>query len=169
VHLSSNIVYRTPHFIFLHQLPISKDVLIKSRFIIYFIYSIPFHTLLLTSIYFWSPSLKEILPLSNFIVFLLVWIAFIVWFGGAFPAGDVGDQISKTKLIKASILLYGGTALVFAFFYLILDQGIVNWTIAMSNRWPLVTLIVSIMVAFLSLWYWIRYADKRMTEVDYLD
>ena len=36
-----------PYFVMLNQLPIPKEILIKNRFVIYYAYAVPFHTLFL--------------------------------------------------------------------------------------------------------------------------
>ncbi|MBO1911557.1 hypothetical protein J4G37_43055, partial [Microvirga sp. 3-52] len=51
--------FKKSYFVMLYQLPIRKEVLIKNLFVIYFVYSIPFHALFLISIYAFSGTMQS--------------------------------------------------------------------------------------------------------------
>src|SRR5699024_6761115 len=63
-------------FIMQNQLPVPTDALIKSRFIIYFVYSFPWQLLLLLTSYLFAPELKTMMTPGQFIAFSIIWLSF---------------------------------------------------------------------------------------------
>lgn len=68
------------------QLPISKDILVKSRLIIYTAYLAPFLTVLFPMFYLLDSELSKMNILS-YIAFCLIWIAFSFSLGMITPGG----------------------------------------------------------------------------------
>lgn len=160
--------WASPQFIMLSQLPIKKEALVGSRFITYFTYGFPLFILLLASLYFFSADLREVMSPTAYIVFSLIWLSYAVGFGGAFPASDVGDRVTILKSTISAIILIIALIvglMLFDFFY---EDGLVSWTIMLANEWPLLSSIVSIAVAILSIRSYINYAYKQMKKIDYL-
>lgn len=159
-------VWASPNFLLLYKLPISKDVLIKSRFIIYFAYSIPFHILLLCLLYL-TPSFREAMSISTYIPFSIIWFCFAIYFGCSVPASDAGDTLPIIKHIIYIILLIAGFALVLLIFYKLYGHGIVYWTMNLADQWPVISALVSLLLAFIGFQYWQKYMLKSMEKRDY--
>src|SRR5690625_910124 len=81
----------SPVLVMQNQLPISNEVLVKSRFVIHFFYSFPFQLLTIIGFYTLSP-LPEILSAGEFIAFGIMWIAFGVYFGYVIPENEAGEK-----------------------------------------------------------------------------
>lgn len=160
--------WASPFFITLSQLPIKKEVLIGSRFIVYFAYAIPFMILLLTSLYGFSNELREVMSPTAYLVFSIIWFCYGVGFGGAFPAVDAGDRITLLKSTIQTIIMFVALFVglkLFDFFY---KDGLVSWTIMLANEWPILSTIVSVAVAILSTRSYVHYTYKQMKKIDYL-
>ena len=65
-------VWASPFVLMLNQLPIPQNVLIISRFLIFFSFSIPFHLFILTFMYIFSGELRAIMPGASYIVFSII-------------------------------------------------------------------------------------------------
>lgn len=161
-------LWASPFFITLNQLPITRDVLAKSRFIIYFIYSIPFNLLLLILLYVLSPELRMVMPIYSYIAFSFIWMSYGIYFGLAFPAADAGDQMGLIKQIIYTILFFFGIIAVLVIFQLLYGDGLVSWTMMVARKWPISSMIVSIVATIIGIRYWKSYIFKKMREVDYL-
>lgn len=160
--------WASPYFIMLNQLPITKNVLVMSRFISYFIVSIPFHVLVLTLIYAFSSEYRDVLPIASYLVFSIIWISFGIACGAMFPAGDAGEKMSTTKLVVFNILLWGGLLAILIAINIIYNQGIVAWTMYAAKEWPFTSTAVSIIVVIGNLLYYKGYMYKKIDKVDYL-
>lgn len=157
-----------PTFIMQNQLPVPKDALIKSRFIIYFVYSFPWQLLLLLTSYLFAPELKTMMTPGQFIAFSIIWLSFGIYAGYIFPASDAGDQSTRLKTVVYSIAFFAGMIVLLTFFNLISPYGIVHWTIIFAQKWPMLSAIISILLAGLGFNYWLRYMKKTADKIDYL-
>lgn len=158
----------SPSMFMLQQLPISKELIIKSRFIIYFVYSFPFHLLLLISLYVLTPSLQEMIGIGSYISFCMIWVSFSIYIGGIIPTSDAGDRASPRRVVVYGVLMLIGTIAFFTIFHIVSDYGIVHWTLIIAKKWSLLSGALSIILAFVGLKYWQSYMKKLMTRLDYL-
>lgn len=158
----------SPLFITLSQLPIKKEVLVGSRFIIYFTFAIPFQIFLLTSLYIFSSEIRASMPLGAYLVFSIIWLAYGVCLGGAFPAVDAGDKITLVKSTIQGIAFLVVLFIALTLFNLIYGDGLVTWTIMLANEWPILSILVSILVGVLATSYYVNYAYNKMKTIDYL-
>lgn len=158
----------SPAIFMLQQLPIPRDLIVKSRFIIYFVYSIPMQILLLTALYVFTPSLQEMMGISSYISFGLIWLSFGVYIGGVIPASDSGDSASQRKVAVYAILMLIAVIIFFTLFTLFSDHGIVHWTLIIAKKWPALSGSISFVLAFIGLNYWQTYMKKMMEKLDYL-
>lgn len=157
----------TPYFIFLHQMAIPKEILLKSRFINYFILAIPLHVLLFVLLFIFSEA-RNVFSFGEYIVFSVIWICFGIYAGALFPASDTGDNISNFKLTIYTILLILGIGGLFFFVYFIFGgHGIVYWSMEAAKQWPLIASILSILLAIAGVKYWLHYAARNMQYIDY--
>ncbi|MED1864455.1 hypothetical protein P4V41_13395 [Fictibacillus nanhaiensis] len=164
--LSDN-MWAQPFTVFLNQLPIPKDIVVRSRFLIYFIYSVPFHLTVLIIMYSFAPELRQTLPPLEFIAFSLIWLSFGICYGSVYPASDSGDKVTNVKMAFYAFVLLGSfTLLLFAVPYLS-SHGLVGLTILVASKWPIVTSVVSIIAACASVAFWMRYMKNHMNKLDY--
>ncbi len=158
----------SPLFITLSQLPIKKEVLAGSRFIVYFTYAIPFQILLLISLYVFSSDIRVTMSPAAYFIFSVIWMAYGICVGGAFPAVDAGDHITLQKSIVQAILLFFALMIMLVIFHIAFGFGLVAWTIILAKEWPLVSTVVSIITAIIGYRYYVNYAYKKMAKIDYL-
>lgn len=156
-----------PSVLMLMRLPIPANIIYKSRLIIYFSYSFPFHLLFLTGLYGLSANIRELITLDTYIVFSIIWLTFSIYIGSIVPVSEVGGRISKRKLIISSISIYGGLIVAFTSFYFFSDYGLVQWTIILAQNKPTLSILISILLAIIGFNYWHYYALKQMKKVNY--
>ncbi|MFO1446511.1 hypothetical protein KDN24_25565 [Bacillus sp. Bva_UNVM-123] len=163
-------VWAAPFVVMLNQLPIQKNVLIISRFITYFIFSIPFHLLMLIFIYTFSADLREIVSAGSFIAFSIIWICYGVASGSMFPASEIGDKAPKNNLVLSAlgILFYGGVLGIIIVINIFSSRSIVSWSIYAVNERPFVSSFLSCVIAILVVGYYTRYMRKKMDKIDFL-
>lgn len=158
----------SPSVFMLQQLPISKDLIIKSRLIIYFVYSFPPQILLLIFLYLFTPTIQEMMDLSLYSVFAVIWLSFGVYIGGIIPISDAGDRASPRKVAVYGVLMLVGAIAFFTFFHIVSDYGIVHWTLIIAKKWPILSGVLSVILAYFGLIYWQSYMKKLMEKLDYL-
>lgn len=158
----------SPAMFMLQQLPITKDLIVKSRFIIYFIYSLPPQILLLIFLYLFTPSIHGMMEVSSYLAFAIIWLSFNIYVGGMIPASDAGDKASQRKVAVYAVVMFAGLIAFFTFFNAVSDYGIVHWTLIIAKRWPLLSGALSIILVFIGLNYWQSYMKKVMGKLDYL-
>lgn len=161
-------LWASPSLIMLAQLPVSNNVLTKSRFIVYFAFSFPYQLLMLIVLYAVNPEFQVMMSPISHIAFAIIWLSVGIYVGFIMPASDVGDKVSTKIMTVFSIALIAGGIGIATLFHFIFDYGIVYWTIILAQNWPLLSSIVSIFLAFLGFHYWQRYMKKTMDKRDYL-
>ncbi|WP_188454745.1 hypothetical protein [Virgibacillus oceani] len=161
-------IFASPSLVMLNQLPIRKGIIVKSRFIVHFVYAFPFQLALLVSLYLLTPELQELMSLGSYGVFSIIWLAFGIYAGSIFPASDAGEKLRATTAIVYGFIFILIALFVFAIFQLISDYGVVQWTIIFAQKWPFLSSILSILLAFFGFNYWQRYMKKTMEKLDYL-
>lgn len=156
-----------PSVLMLMRLPIPANIIYKSRLIIYFSYSFPFHLLFLTGLYAFSTNIRELITPGTYIVFSIIWLTFSIYIGSIVPATEVGDRMSKRKIIIFSSFIYGGLIAAFTFFHFFSDYGLVQWTIILAQNKPTLSILISILLAIIGFNYWQYYALKQIKKVNY--
>lgn len=155
------------YFIFLHQMAIPKEILLKSRFVNYYFFAIPFHVLFFVLLFIFSEA-RNAYSFGEYIVFSLIWICFGIYAGSLMPASDTGDVISNLRLAIYTILILLGIGGLFFFIHFILGaEGIVFWSLKAAKRWPLLASVLSVLLAIAGVKYWLHYAAKNMQKIDY--
>lgn len=157
-----------PPIIKMQQLPIPTDVIVKSRFIIYFVYALPIQLIWLTILYVMAPALQEMLTVSSFISFSVIWLAFGVYVGSLFAATDAGDRSSALRTTVYGVIILVAAVSFYVLFKSISDYGIVHWTIIFAQKWPILSILISVILAFIGLSYWQSYMKKTINKLDYL-
>lgn len=161
-------LWASPMLVMYRQLPISKGVLIKSRFIIYFFYSFPYQLLFLIALYIFSADLQANLSPLSYIAFLAIWLSFGIYGGYIMPMSDVGDVADSKKMWFYGIAVYGGVIVLLFIYHFTFQYGIVHWAIILAQKWPLLSIIFSILLAILGFKHWEYYMKKTMNKMDYL-
>lgn len=156
------------HFLVrLNQLPIAKEVIIKSRFLIYFILSIPYFSIFLLSLYALSSPLREKIPFSNYIVFLIIWLSYILFLGCTIPVSEAGGKVIRNVII--AILISPVIAAIYALLFTQLyKNGAVHWTMLIALEHPLLATVISLLLAFIGVKYWMNFMRKKMKKTDYI-
>lgn len=157
-----------PSVIMLQHLPIPKDIILKSRIIVHSLYTLPVQILLLLFLYLLSEPLQDMMSFGTYLVFMTIWLMFGIYVGGMFLVGDMGDDTPLLKSIMYTILLLIITVSVLLAINLISAFGIVNWTIIFAKDWPMISTIVSIILAWLGSIYWYRYMKTQLKKLDYM-
>ncbi|WP_099159256.1 hypothetical protein [Virgibacillus ndiopensis] len=161
-------IFASPSLVMLKQLPVRQQVIVKSRFIVHFVYAFPFQLALLVSLYLLTPELQELMSLVSYGVFSIIWLSFGVYAGYIFPASDAGEKVNNTSMIIYGVLFLIGAMFIFSIFQLVSDHGIVQWTIIFAKKWPLLSTTLSILMALIGFNYWQQYMKKTMEKLDYL-
>ncbi|MCC2249886.1 hypothetical protein JUJ52_07885 [Virgibacillus sp. AGTR] len=160
----------SPTLIMQLQLPIKQDVLIKSRFIIYFCYSLPWQVIFLILFYYVSP-INEMLSISAYIAFSVIWLSTAVYVGTLFPMSDAGERGFAATTIGTIIIAIMVLFLMFIAFlgiYFFTDHGFVYWSIVIAKKWPFLASILSIGLAGAALQAHQIYMKKIMNKLDYI-
>ncbi|QED46359.1 hypothetical protein [Cytobacillus dafuensis] len=160
--------WASPYFVMLNQLPITKNVLVMSRFIGFFIISIPFNVLVLTLIYALSTEFREAMPITTYIVFSIIWLCIGFTVGSMFPASDVGEKMSMLKLVIFNILFYGALLAIYVGIFYVYGQGVVAWTMHAAREWPQLSIAVSLLIAIINFLFAKGYIYKKIDKIDYL-
>lgn len=161
-------IWASPTLIMQAQLPIPKDILAKSRLIIYFAYLLPFILTIFPIMYIGYSPIREVLSLPVYLVFVIIWICYCLYFGILLPASDVGDYATPKRMtyyfIFSFIIFFG----IFIFFYKVLGYGIVAWTIRVAQNWPFLAIIISVILLVVSWKFMLFYMKKTMKKLDYM-
>ncbi|MGE8202952.1 hypothetical protein ACQKP0_00080 [Heyndrickxia sp. NPDC080065] len=158
----------TSYFNFLFQTPISKKALVKSRFLTYGLQSLVLNIILLVLFYILSQPFQESLTLGNFILFTIVWLTLGLQASAMLAASEVGSEMSMSKIIFYSILVYTIILGAAFWYYKATGLGIVEGTINLIVSYPVFTLVGSILLLIIGYFLWGRYSFKIITKNNYL-
>jgi len=156
------------HFvILLNQLAVRKETIVKYRLLMYSLITASFTGLFLVLLYLLSPYMQQNVPISTYIVFSLFWFCFSIYVGCIQPVFETGSNVVLNIII--TFLLVGPVLLitVIYLFYIIYSGGFVQWTIMISTKWPLLTVVLSLLLAAISFNFWMKRMKKRMENIDY--
>mgnify|MGYP001770233515 CR=1 FL=1 len=157
-----------PFIITLRQLPIKLEAFIKSRFIIFFTFAIPYYILISILTYCLSPELRETLDVGTYAAFMIIWISIGIHIGASFPASDVGVRMSTTAMVIYLFVLLFGLIAILTLFNLFYGNGFVSWTMSMAKKQPILSSIAAILFAYVGLFYSQKYMSRRIKKTDYV-
>ncbi|WP_017185054.1 hypothetical protein [Alkalibacillus haloalkaliphilus] len=158
--------YASPYFTLLNSIPIQRGSVIRSRFIVSFINTVPIQIVILLLLYYFSPEIQNMLTATEYIAFSIIWLGIGLSFGSLLPASDVGDHVTKLGFIMISItFVFFGMLILFLFNVLV--SGVVYSTITLATKWPLYSVIFTIIITIVSLKSWIKYAENKVDRMDY--
>lgn len=151
-------------FIMQKQLPVQENVLIKSRFFIHITYS--FSMLILTLI-FTYPMISNIMTISEYVVFAIIWLAFSIYIGLIMPASDAGDYVNVKTILKSIIQIALFLIPLIFVFHQLFHVGIVAWTIILAKHFPFISIVGSIFLTIIGIKFWERYMKRTIRKIDY--
>lgn len=157
----------SPFVVMLNQLPITKDAIVKHRFLSYVVFSISFNVLLLGSLYAVTPALREAMSPGTYIVFAVIWLSFGIYGGWAFPVQEAGDNSMAISVIISFIIGIFVFLGVLTIFHKQYGHGVVYWTIDMALHWPVISIIGSFVLAAIGAKFWMRVMRKKLEKIDY--
>jgi hypothetical protein len=165
-------VLASPVMVMQNQLPITREVLVKSRLIIHCFYALPSQFLTLIALYVLTP-MQNTVSAGAFTAFALSWIAFGIYAGFAIPyseagAGGKAPRNSDVLTVAAGIFLLIAALFVLAFFHVLFGNGVIYWSMMLAQKWPIPISIISIALAIAGYYYWKNHMKKALRETDYL-
>lgn len=110
----------------LNHLPVKKDIMVKSRFIVRFFYSFPFQFILLVCLYPLTPDLRDVLSIGSYIAFSIIWLSFSFYAGYLFPASESGTNTNMNPAL-AIILFFAviiGAMFIFSIIHIVSGHGL---------------------------------------------
>lgn len=161
-------LWTVPSIIMLQQLPVSKNVIIRSRFVIHAICSFPFQAILLIAMPVLSENFREIMTPFSYAAFVLIWLALSISIGFMMAASEAGGNY-KTKAIVMSFLYVAiGAAAVYFLFPLVSEAGFVQWTMLVAAEWTVLSIFIAIALSIAGWNYWQMDMRKMIKKTDYL-
>lgn len=162
-----NDLYASKFVMLLSQFPITKEEIVKSRFLMSFILNVCLNAICFTIMYFAVESIQAQLGGISAVVFILFWVCVGYQVGAVVPSNEIGATYSKFKLIVYFILFYLFTAVIFYIFHALLNMSLVEWSIYLASEHTLVTLFALIVITILTHRYGVYLAKKAIHRVDY--
>jgi hypothetical protein len=165
----SSSTWASPTVVLALNLPIQKQVIVLKSIILYLLCSFPFQLYMFIMLFLISPDIRGMLALDAYISFAIIWLSFGIYAGLSVLIIDIGSNTNVSKLtVFLSILLFLGVIFIIFFFPFFLTYGVVEWTIIIANKWPLLSAIISIILAVAGFHYWKNKMLKQFKQVDYL-
>lgn len=161
-------LWTVPALVMLQQLPIKKDVIVKSRFLIYGIHSAVFQLLLLIALPTFSTEFRELVTPLSLIAFVIIWMSLSVAAGFVMVASEAGGNFGTKAFLAAWLWIALAVAAMYFLFPVLFPEGFVMWTIHVAGDWPFLVIPAAILLGYGGWRYW-QYVMKRdMAKADYL-
>lgn len=161
-------LWTVPSVIMLQQLPIPKEVIIKSRFVIHAVCSFPFQLILLIAIPLISENFRSMMSPIAYIAFVLIWLALSIAVGFVMAASEAGGNFKMRTIVKSSIYTVAGIAAVYGLLLLFADSGFLRWTIFLATDWTWPSIVAAVALSIAGWKYWQADMWKIMKKTDYL-
>src|SRR5699024_4531848 len=150
-------------------LPLKQATIIKSWIISYVIYTLPFLTILLISLYAASSSLRILMSPLTYICFSIVLLCFATLNAVTIPtqhAEKIGQKITTKRifmLVFAASIFIG----IFIFTQFFSTYGIIHWLVIIIQKKPLLIAVLSLTLTIICLRYRYFKMEKQITKTDY--
>ncbi|RNF40386.1 hypothetical protein [Planococcus salinus] len=158
-------LWASPSIIMLQQLPVSKDIIVKSRFIIHSFCSFPFQLVLLIAMPIMSENFREAMTPVAYTAFVLIWLAFSIAIGFIMAASEAGGNYKLKAIVLSFIYLLIGFAVIY---FLRPDDGFLQLTMMMAAEWSLLSIVLAVVVSIAGWKYWQADMRKMIKKADYL-
>lgn len=160
-------LWTVPAIIMLQQLAVTKETIIKSRFLIYLGYSFSFQLLLLAALPLVSAEFREMMTPLTYLAFLLIWLSLSAAIGLAMAASEAGGNYPRKSFIIAWVQILGALIVLYLVWRFLLHDGFLMLTIRLAQDWPIISSAAAIVLAVAG-WNWWQYKMKRyMNNADY--
>ena len=161
-------LWTVPSIVMLQQLPVSRNAIVKSRFIIHAICSFPFQLVLLIAMPVMSPTFRDMMTPFTYAAFLLIWLALSISVGFIMAASEAGGNFKTKKIAISFIYLVLGAVAFYFLFPLLSDDGFIHWTVVLAAEWTLLSVIIAAALSIAGWKYWQADMRKTMKKTDYL-
>lgn len=161
-------LWTAPSIIMLQQLPISKNIIVKSRFIIHAFCSFPFQLVLFIAMPLMSENFRDMMTPIAYIAFLLIWLGLSIAVGFIMAASEAGGNFNTSTIVKSFIYLVIGAVALYFMFPLLSEDGFIYWTMSLATEWTLLSVIVAIVLSIAGCKYWQADMRKTMKKTEYL-
>lgn len=155
--------YASYHIISLNQLPIRNEVIVRSRFLSYVFTILSFIGLFLIGLYLFSPVLRSELSVGNFITFIIMLLSIYLLIGGVQVISEIGANLIINIVVSLGVAVF----LVSSLSFFSRDYGLIVWLMMITESYPLLTLILSVLIAFLGVKILLKQAERWMVRIDY--
>lgn len=151
------------------HLPTARDQISKNRIILFYIYAWTIQVPFIVLLYFFSPTIRDASGPAHYIAFAVIWIAFSVYVAGFVTlTGDFGATMPKIRYIAYSTLLTVGLIALYSLVRMISNRGMVELSLLAANEAPIISIIISIILAAAGLHFVHKINISLMKKNDYL-
>lgn len=161
-------LWSSPPIIMLQQLPVPKNTIVKSRFIIHAFCSFPFQLALLVAMPLISENFRDMMTPVSYLAFVLIWLAISIAVGFMMAASEAGGNFKTKEILLSFIYVLLAAAAIYLLFPLLSGDGLIEWTMILALDWTLLSGIVAVLVMVAGWKYWQANMKKTMKKTDYL-
>ncbi|WP_033541305.1 hypothetical protein [Planococcus sp. CAU13] len=161
-------LWTVPSVVMLQQLPVSRDVIIKSRFVIHAVCSFPLQFILLAAMPLMSENFREGMSPLAYIAFVLIWLALSIAVGFMMAASEAGGNYKTSAIVKSFIYMLAGIAILYALLFLFADGGFIRWTMVLAADWTWLSIVAAAVIGIAGWNYWQADMRKLIRKTDYL-
>lgn len=159
-----SIQYAAPFLTALNKLAIKQEVIVKYRFITYFVLLLLSNGLMLILLY---PSFQSVMTLHAYIAFSVMWFCFGIYIGCVTPAFEISSNLGWS--IFYGCFIGFGLFLFYLFaFYKWYKNGLITWTIDIASQYPVISIIVSLILSIIGWNFWMKIMLNKVKKTDYL-
>ncbi|TSB44986.1 hypothetical protein [Alkalicoccobacillus porphyridii] len=160
-------LYSAPFLLLLRTMPFSEKVIVRSRVYLYVMISLVLNSIVGSLTYFVATDLRELIPVSLFPVWLIVWNVIMLLGGTYIPASEAGKIYTKKYLTFFNLIFFIGGIAGLLLIAIYSGNGLFAWAVIFMINYPIWSLIISILIGFLSIICTSYYMKRYMREVDY--
>src|SRR5690625_5266619 len=154
-------------FIMYKQLPIPEDIIVKSRFINHFMYSLPMLSLILCLNYLITYTEQPILTPLEYVSFSIIWLSFSIYIGLIMGASDAGDRVNVKTMLLAFLQTGAFFIIILGLFHYVFDIGVVYWTVTLAKKYTLIAALISILLSIIGIRFWQSFMKNTIKKMDY--
>ncbi|MFD1032603.1 hypothetical protein [Metaplanococcus flavidus] len=160
-------LWTAPSIVMMQQLPVTKKVIIKSRFIIHALCSFPLQLALLISMPLISENFREMMTPLAYVSFLLIWLALSITVGFMMAASEAGGNFKTKAIVLSFIYMLLGIGAIYLLL-LLSNEGFIYWTMVLATEWTLLSSLIAIILIVGGWKYWQMDMKRTMKKTDYL-
>src|SRR5699024_54515 len=131
----------------------------------------PGQLFMLICLYTFSSAMQQTIPFLSYCIFAFIWFCFSIYAGMIFITSEVGERAifpnEAANIVISIIVSFGIIILLLTLLHLLLGNGVIYGTLLITNNWPIMSIILSIISAVFGLKYGIKTMERRIRELDY--